>query len=365
MTDVKCYSCPSCGAPLEFSADTQSLHCDACGNDFNRETLELLAESDAEVNKQSHYDWDSYAEREYTPDDSVHLSDYACPSCGAEITGDDTLGATVCPYCGGATIIKKQFEGTLKPDLVIPFKVDKKAATELFAQSCKKKAFLPDSFKDKKKIEEMSGVYVPFWLFGCDCEAAFQFSGCRTTCWSDSKYDYTKTDHYRLIRVGDMGFDNLPVDGSLKIDNAYMEALEPFSYTEAVPFDTAYLAGFCANKYDVSAAECEARANERVEQSAERYLADTTASFESVCKERGNVSFSHGKVRYALLPVWLLNLKFEDKVYRYAVNGQTGKVVGEYPICKKKRRLFFLKTYGIGVGIAAVIGVLFELLARM
>ena len=134
MTDVKGYSCPSCGAPLEFSVDTQHLHCSACGNDFDRANLDELLQTDEEMNRESRFDWDSYTPREYTPDDSIRLSNYACPSCGAEITGDDTLGAAVCPYCGGATIIKKQFEGTLKPDLVIPFKIDKKTAVAKFKE---------------------------------------------------------------------------------------------------------------------------------------------------------------------------------------------------------------------------------------
>lgn len=365
MTDVKSYSCPSCGSPLEFSADTQHLHCNACGNDFDRGNLDELLQTDEEMSRESRFDWDSYTPREYTPDDTIRLSDYACPSCGAEITGDDTLGAAVCPYCGGATIIKKQFEGTLKPDLVIPFKIDKKTAVAKFKEACKKAPFLPDSFTEEKKLEEMSGLYVPFWLFGCDCDATMQFSAEKITCWSDSKYDYTKTDHYRLIRAGEMGFDNLPVDGSLAIDNDYMEALEPFEYEDAVPFDTAFLAGFLANKYDVSAKECEPRANERIEESAERYLRDTTTDFQGVCKEKENVSFSHGKVRYALLPVWMLSMRYEDKVYRYAVNGQTGKVVGEYPTCKKKKRRYFRNTFAIWALITLGVVAVLELLSRL
>ena len=84
------------------------------------------------------------------------------------------------------------------------------------------------------------------------------------TSWSDSNYNYTKTDHYRLFRSGSVGFANIPVDGSKKADDAYMEAVEPFCYDDAVEFNGAYLSGYMADKYDVSAEESIERANERV-----------------------------------------------------------------------------------------------------
>lgn len=367
MAEVQHYSCPSCGAPLIFSAGTQNFHCDSCGGDFDRQTLELLQESDASMREGSRFDWDNYTPRQYTPDDSIHLSDYTCPTCGAEIVGEDsalgdntlgdnTVGATLCPYCGGSTIIKKQFEGTLMPDLIIPFQVDKKKAMSLFQSACARAPFLPDSFRDEQKLEKITGVYVPFWLFDCHCSATVHFRAHRTSFWSDSRYNYVKTDYYRLIRQGEMNFEHLPVDGSLKADDAYMEALEPFHYEDAVPFDSSYLAGFWANKYDVSCQDCQPRANRRIETSMEQCLAGTAGGFEGVTQENAQVSFSHGKIRYALLPVWMLNIRYQNVLYRYAVNGQTGKVVGDYPICKKKRNLYFAKIYAIGLAAAAVIG---------
>ena len=179
---------------------------------------------------ESKYDREHYEPRSYETDGEIELASYTCPSCGAEITGDDTMGSTVCPYCGDAAVIKGQFEGTLRPDYIIPFKTDKKAAIEAFEADFKNAPFLPDEFKVKKKIEEMTGVYVPFWMFDCDCSAAITYGAQMVTSWSDSNYHYTKTDYYRLFRSGSVGFANIPVDGSKKADDAQAAADDIYDY---------------------------------------------------------------------------------------------------------------------------------------
>ncbi len=353
MNAINSYKCPCCGAPLVFSGE--ELHCDACDNSFPAEIIKQISDGETEATGESSYDWEHYEPRSYEDTSEINLAGYSCPSCGAQVTGDDTLGATVCPYCGQSTIVKGQFEGTLRPDYIIPFKVDKKAAIEAFEADFKNAPFLPDEFKNKKKIEEMAGVYVPFWMFDCDCEAAITYNAQRVTMWSDTNFNYTKTDYYKLFRMGKVGFANIPVDGSKKADDAYMEALEPYNYNDAVNFNGAYLSGYLADKYDVSVDESIERANERVKNSTVSEFDDTTGMYVAVYPEHTKVAFSNGKVRYSLLPVWMLNIKYLDKYYKFAINGQTGKVVGEYPVDKGKKWKYFWKIAGIGYAVAAVI----------
>lgn len=257
------------------------------------------------------------------------------------------MGSTVCPYCGNSTIVKGQFEGNLRPDYIIPFKVDKKAAIAEFEKAYKDVPFLPNEFKNKKKIEEMVGVYVPFWMFDCDCNADIRYNADRVTTWSDAKYDYTKTEFFKLIRSGSIGFANIPVDGSKKAEDEYMEAVEPFDYTAAVDFNAAYLSGYLADKYDVTAEESIERANERVKNSTEEAFAKTAAGYTAVIPENSYISFSNGKIRYSLLPVWMLNIKYGGENYKFAINGQTGKTIGKFPVDNKKKWLYFGKVYGI------------------
>ena len=353
METINSYKCPCCGAPLVFGGN--ELRCDSCDNTFPVETMQQMTEGMAEAGGESKYDWENYQPRSYEDTSEINLANYNCPSCGAQITGDDTLGSTVCPYCGQSTIVKGQFEGTLRPDYIIPFKVDKKAAMTAFEADFKNAPFLPDEFKNKKKIEEMAGVYVPFWMFDCDCDAYITYNAERVTRWSDSNYNYTKTDYFKLFRAGSVGFANIPVDGSKKADDAYMEAVEPYNYEDAVDFNGAYLSGYLADKYDVSAEESIERANERVKNSTIAAFNDTTGMFQAVIPEQSRVSFSNGKIRYSLLPVWMLNIKYLDKMYQFAINGQTGKVVGNYPVDEGKKKKFFWKVAGICYAAAAVV----------
>ena len=356
MDTIQNYKCPCCGAPLVFDAESQNLHCESCENTFPLETMQEMAEGSADSGGASKYDWEHYEPRSFEDTNEVNLANYSCPSCGAEITGDDTLGSTVCPYCGNSTIVKGQFEGTLRPDYIIPFKLNKKMAIAAFEGDFKNAPFLPDSFKNKKKIEEMAGVYVPFWMFDCDCDAAVTYNAERVTAWSDANYNYTKTDYFKLFRSGSIGFANIPVDASKKADNTYMEAVEPFNYKDAVEFSGAYLSGFLADKYDVSAEDSIERANERVKNSTIEAFNDTTNRYTAVIPESSRVGFSNGKIRYSLLPVWMLNIKYMDKMYKFAINGQTGKVVGEYPVDNGKKWKYFAKVAGIAYVAAAVVG---------
>ncbi|MBE6912144.1 MAG: hypothetical protein E7473_06445 [Ruminococcaceae bacterium] len=355
MDTIQNYKCPCCGAPLVFDAGSQGLHCESCENKFDLDTIRQLDDAERLSGEESKFDWESYTPRDFTPVNGVDFSNYSCPSCGAEISGDDTMGSTICPYCGNSTIVKGQFEGVLRPDYIIPFKIDKKTAIAAFEADFKKRPFLPDLFRDKKKISEMAGVYVPFWMFDCDCNANLTYRANRTHIWSDSDYIYTKTDFYKLLRSGSLGFENIPVDASKKADDAYMEAIEPFDYSDAMDFDSAYLSGFLADKYDVSVEESILRANARVRNSTLDAFLETTAGFQNVCAERDNISINNSKIRYSLLPVWMLNIKYMDKMYKFAVNGQTGKVVGEYPVDKKKKWKFFAKVAGISLAVTLAI----------
>lgn len=344
MDQVQNYKCPACGAPLVFNGATQSLHCASCGNDYSPETMKMMDETMSAAQSESKFDWGNYQPREFGPADAETLATYSCPSCGAQITGDGSMGSTVCPYCGNSTVVKGVFEGSFKPDFILPFEVEKKEAVNLFEKDAQKKPFIPDEFKDQKRIQEMTGVYVPFWLFDCDCNAMITYNAQISNTWSDSQYRYTQTDYYRLLRGGSVRYTNIPVDASQKADDAYMDALEPFQYSKAVEFNTAYLSGYLADKYDVSVEESISRANARVQNSTTDIFRDTTSNYSMVVPEFTNVQTSQGVVKYSLLPVWMLNIKYAGKNYQYAINGQTGQVVGEYPIDERKKKRHFRMT---------------------
>lgn len=201
--------------------------------------------------------------------------------------------------------------------------------------------------------------YVPFWLFDTDVDAQVRYRATKVHTWSDSDYDYTETSHFMVHRGGSVGFEHVPVDGSSKMADDLMESIEPYNISDAVRFQTAYLAGYVADKYDVTAEESVDRANQRVKRSTEEVFAETVEGYTTVTPENTNVQFHGGKARYALYPVWLLNTTWNGNQYVFAMNGQTGKFVGDLPVDKAAAKrwtfllaaIFSVASYGVAWGL--------------
>ena len=137
-------------------------------------------------------------------------------------------------------------------------------------------------------------------------------------------------------RSGKLAFEKVPVDASTQMPDDYMDFIEPFDYSELKPFSTAYLPGFLADKYDVSAEDCFERADTRCKGSFVKALAATATGYTSCTESVSDIHLNRGKVHYTLMPVWLLNTKWNGEDFLFAMNGQTGKLVGKLPISMKR-----------------------------
>ena len=332
MQTLQEYKCPCCGGAIAFDSAAQRMKCPYCDTEFDMETLRGYDEglSDAQDEMQ----WETSAGEQWGDGEADGLRTYVCNSCGGEIVGDENTAATSCPFCGNPVVMMGQVAGDLKPDLVIPFKLDKKAAKAGLLKHLEGKRLLPKVFRDQNHIDEIKGVYVPFWLFDTDADAQVRYRTTRLRAWSDSNYNYTETSHFLVRRGGSIGFEHVPVDGSSKMADDLMESIEPFDFSDAVSFQTAYLAGYFADKYDVDAEQSIERANERVKHSVEEAFASTVVGYDTVTTESSNIRLSNGKAKYALYPVWLLNTTWNGQKYTFAMNGQTGKFVGDLPVDK-------------------------------
>lgn len=344
------YKCPCCSGALAFDSSVQKLKCPFCDTEFEVEALKAYDE-DLKNEGTDNLDWDTNAGTQWTVDEATGLRSYVCSSCGGEIVGDENTAATECPFCGNHAIMMQQFAGSLKPDYVIPFKLDKEAAKEQYKKHLMGKFLLPKVFKDENHIDEIKGIYVPFWLFDSDADADIRFRATKTRTWSDSNYNYTQTSYYSIYRAGYIGFDHVPVDGSTRMADDLMESVEPFNFADAVDFQTAYLSGYFADKYDVSAEDSIGRANERIKTSTEDAFRDTVKGYVTVTPEYSSIRLHDGKTKYAFYPVWLLNTTYKDQKFTFAMNGQTGKFVGNLPTDKGK----FWKFAGLFTAIAGVL----------
>ncbi|MDD6341355.1 MAG: hypothetical protein PUA50_03425 [Eubacteriales bacterium] len=357
MSTLLEYKCPCCGGAISFDSELQKLKCPYCDTEFEVETLRSY---DDDLKKEIPDDmkWQTEAGREWQEGEAEGMRVYVCDSCGGEIVCDANTAATSCPYCGNPVVMKGNLSGFLKPDYIIPFKLDKKAAKEGFLKHLKGKRLLPKVFKSENHIDEIKGVYVPFWLFDTDVSADIRYRATRVRTWSDSRNDYTETSYYSVYRSGDISFSKVPVDGSSKMADDLMESVEPFDFGEAKEFATAYFAGYLADKYDVDAAQSIERANERVKRSTEQEFEKTVVGYATVTPENSSIRLSNGVAKYAMYPVWLLNTTWKDQKFTFAMNGQSGKFVGNLPLDKGAFFRWFLSLGGILSAAALGIGLL-------
>lgn len=338
------YKCPCCGGAIEFSSKLQKMKCPYCDTEFD---VDAFKEYDQALHDEADSDmtWECTAGSEWEEGETDSVAEYVCNSCGGVVVADVNTAAASCPYCDNPIVMMGKVSGTLKPDYIIPFKLDKEAAKRGYLSHIKGKKLLPDAFKYENHIDEIKGIYVPFWLFDADTDARIRYKCTRVRSWSDSRYRYTETSYYAATRSGQMCFERVPVDGSSKIPNDLMESIEPFDFSEVQDFKTAYFAGYLADKYDVSSEESVSRANDRIKNSTEAAFAKTVTGYTTVRAESSNVRLSNGTAKYAMYPVWLLNTTWKGTKYTFAMNGQTGKFTGDLPMDKKKYwRRFFIYT---------------------
>ena len=344
------YKCPCCGGKVEFDSGTQQMKCPYCDSEF---TIEAMKEYEAAQagEQESSMNWDTNAGTEWSDGETAGMKVFSCQSCGGEIIAEETTGASSCPYCGNPVVMKGSFDGDLRPDMVIPFKLDKKTAVEKLSEHLKGKKFLPKMFKDQNHIDEIKGVYVPFWLFDADSDADVRYEAVKERRWEDNRYRYVEKSYYSVRRAGKIAFEHVPVDGSSKMEDDLMESVEPFDYKDAVPFEKAYLSGYLADRYDVSAEESIKRANERIEESVKDKFRESVTGYDSVKAEHTSISLHNGTAKYVLYPVWILNTTWNNQKYTFAMNGQTGKFVGNLPLDKGA----FWRAFGIWSVICSVI----------
>ena len=339
-TAITNYQCPACTGPLHFAPETGKLQCEYCESSFTPEEMQALYEE-----KQTQAEEQFEEQPQWTDE---NLRQMTCPSCGAELIIDQHTAATGCPYCGNPGVVPGQFAGMRKPDLIIPFAQTREQAVDALKKHYKGRFLLPRAFKNEHHIEEIQGVYVPFWFFDGKAEAKVHFKCTRSRSYISGDYRVTVTDHYDVFRAGSMTFHQVPVDASTKMPDRHMDAIEPFCFEDMKPFSTAYLPGFMASKYDVSLEESVPRAEKRCCESVADALRETVHGYGSciATNTTGKLTCTH--TQYGLLPVWMLYTKWKNKDFLFAMNGQTGKIVGDLPVS-------WLKLSGVFVALSAAL----------
>lgn len=337
MESVVNYKCPGCGAALVFSAEKQLLecpYCDSCFDPNKAEDIEALSSAMA-----------GQAAAPEALDESAAVA-YTCPSCGSRVVTDRHTSATFCTYCHSPAMIQSQLTGEFRPARLIPFKTTPEQALEAL-KKMSRGMLLPPLFRQAMKKGEVTGLYVPCWIFDARCKALLAGKGSKVSRWSDTTYDYVKTDTHRILRAATMRFENYPAYASGKIAPFQIKCVEPYRLAEMVDFEQTYLAGYYAESYSSPAENYAGEFDRLAKVSAQNKLLSTLPAYDSRDDVKTEYDCTEQSSEYVLLPLWTVMVEDDNERYRFIMNGQTGKINGTLPVSKKRSLLLFLKLWGV------------------
>ena len=319
------YKCPNCDGGLVFDPESGTYACEYCLSKFTQEDLEVESESETEVTESAE-----------STDSQQSATVYHCPSCGAEIITDETTAATFCFYCHNPIVLAGKLEGEYLPDGIIPFKITKEEAETKFLDWIQKKKFVPRGFYSKRHMEKMSGIYFPYWLYGCETDSYMNGTARDIRIWRIGDIEYTETKTFAIRRAGKVTFKHLPKTALQKAQNAMLKGIFPYEFGALEKFHMGYLSGFQAEKRDIDKESLSAEIRQQIQKYAEKRMRDTITGRNSFSVESQNHAIAEENFQYTLLPVWTLTYRQGNQIYYFAMNGQTGEVVGKLPIDNKK-----------------------------
>ena len=340
------FKCPNCSGVMEYSSVAEALLCKSCGGVFNPTTLipaGFLNERDSGE----------------AGGEEVNKREFVCNNCGATVVTDETTISTFCAFCGSPTISMRRLTREFRPDYIIPFKIDRKQAEDIFNKWVKTNKYVPKDYKNGGALKKLTGLYVPFWLIDGDLSGNLTGAGIVSTGTDQEMV-------FAIEREYSFSLKQVPFDGSKKIRDMLMEAVEPFDFSELVPFNPGFIPGFFAQRYDKTALDMIDRIHTRFDyygRDAIKMGGYGQNHYSSVEVSTNNCYTDRIAQSYALLPVWFLKYEYEGQMYGFAVNGQTGEAAGDLPYSKKARLMAIIKTAVPFILIAtAVIAVAFLLM---
>lgn len=349
------YKCKNCGSALEYSAENNNMYCSYCGSSFSLEEVSQMAEG-AEppkeekkiLNRGAIFDFNNpngFASNEFGDYNtilqrkqeeekakesrehaSVQMQIMKCTSCGAELAVNGVETSTFCAYCGQATVVKDRMADYLKPDYIIPFRINRNDAESIIRRQLSSGFFVPKGIKNFE-VDKMRGIYVPFWLFDMYYHDSQYYKYTKR----QGKTSVTRYEHF----VASTNFRKLTLDASKNLNDDSSTRLEPYDMRQLKEFDMAYLSGFYSDRFDLGVADITGDAVLKAGGIFNEEAAKTIRHKEAKLVKT-DPDFQVSDTKYALLPAWFLTFRYENKPYTILVNGQTGKMVGAVPFVKAK-----------------------------
>lgn len=299
------YRCKNCGGNVLYDPASKQMKCPSC---------------------------DSIESQEIVPSQEP----MACPNCNSPIEYRNFGSAARCGACGTWVLNDVMVSPPHKINVSIPFKITKYQAEDKLKNEFGQKLFLPADFLSAKTLEQLKGLYIPFWMYDYDTTVDYTGVGTRTRHWTSGDYRYTETSFFNIRRSMDIMYRGIPADASIAMPDETMDLVEPYNYNDLVEHDNKYLSGFEAEACNMPAAEIEDRAIAKANEDSRGWIRSDLTQYDSLTMEHYNYNNRPVGERSALLPIWNYEYRYNGKNYTFYVNGQTGKCVGTSPISKKR-----------------------------
>lgn len=294
------YRCVNCGGNVVYEPSKKKMICLSCGGD---ECQEVVPSENPVV----------------------------CINCGSQIPYTEFQSAGRCPACGTYLLRDDKVTYPYGADVVLPFKISKHDAEDKLKDEFGKKLFIPGTFLSQKTLEKMKGIYVPFWMYDYDSNIDYHATGTKVRTWTSGDKRYTETSYFDVARKLHVDYEGIPVDASIAMEDGIMDLMEPYDYTALIKHDNKYLSGFEAETYNMTPDEVEPRANEKADKANRGWVREYTSGYDTLINEMFNSNNRQTGTKFALMPVWMYEYRFQGKNYKFYVNGQTGKCVGTAP----------------------------------
>lgn len=347
-TDKKC---PLCGGVMDFNPKAGNLKCPYC--DYE-EAINVLAETQKKAKEMDFYEAEHIANRNW----GIKTKTVFCKSCGGESIYDALQTSAICPFCGSNQVMDANEQDTIAPGGVVPFFISNKDASELFHKWIKRRWFCPKLAKDSAKPKNFKGIYLPYWTFDADTFSTYQGEfGIVHTRRDRNGNSRTQTNWHKTSGTYSEFINDALVLASKNHDMATLQKLEPFDTENNKVYKPEYIAGFIAERYSLGLKDAWSKAIVSMKEKLTRHISDEIRIEHRADRVRNvklGTDFSNITYKYLLLPVWISNFKYNDKVFQFMVNGQTGKVAGKTPVSIPKVII-------TAVGIIVIIAILYYL----
>lgn len=324
--EIEVFTCENCGGNMVFDIKTQSLKCPYC-------ETQVAIQAEGEVQE---YDFSFVKdlEEQSTWNDEVEV--ISCESCGAETVVDKHVTALHCSYCGSSHVLKTKQSAGIKPEGILPFKLEKHQAMEELAKWMKYRWLAPNDLKLLYQSDKLQAIYVPYWTYDANTFSTYTARGGRyyfeTREINGKKEQVQKVRWYPVSGQIHQFFDDVLVNASHNYNDNIMRGVELFNTDRLQPYQSEYISGYMAERYRLGVTEGFTHAKQKMYQELEEAVRqDVLRRFDTVSGINLHTYFDDVKFKHVLLPIWTATYDYKGKQYQYIINGETGQIHGTYP----------------------------------